>query len=178
MKNIGEEYASALYELAEETKAEDVILPQMDEISSLLAENPGYARLLDNPTLDVNERVSMANEAFSGVSEYLKNFIMILVEAKRFSCFNECAKAFSRLYDLHHNILRAEAVTASPLDAKQADAIKEKLERKTGKTVILTNTVDAGIIGGVLLKYGGEQIDRSVKSSLKAISNVISKADV
>jgi F-type H+-transporting ATPase subunit delta len=69
-------------------------------------------------------------------------------------------------------------VTASPLNAKQADAIKEKLERKTGKTVILTNTVDAGIIGGVLLKYGGEQIDRSVKSSLKAISNVISKADV
>lgn len=178
MKNIGEEYAAALYELAKEANTEDVILSQMNEISSVLTASPEYARLLDNPTLDVRERVSMAKEAFSDATEYLKNFIFLLVEAKRFSCFTECTKAFSSLYDLHHNILRAEAVTATALDAKQAEKIKEKLENKTGKTVILTNTVDPGILGGVLLKYGGEQIDRSVRSSIKAISNVISKADV
>lgn len=178
MKRLCEEYAAALYELAEENSLEDIISNQLTQIACLLAYNPDYIKLLDNPAVEKQTRVKLAEESFSGAEQYLKNFIMLLVEARRVNELEECAKVFSRIYDEKHNIVRAEAVTAAPLDKAQSARIKEKLEVGTGKTVILTNTIDPSIIGGVLLKYGTEQIDMSVRTSLNSISDLISNADI
>ena len=40
----------------------------------------------------------------------------------------------------------------------------------TGKKIILTNTVKPEILGGVMLRYSGIQLDGSVKSRLDAFS--------
>lgn len=178
MKRLCEEYAAALYELAEENSLEDIISNQLAQIACLLAANPDYIKLLDNPAVEKQTRVKLAWESFSSAEQYLKNFIMLLVEARRVNELEECAKVFSRIYDEKHNVMRAEAITATPLDKQQSAQIKEKLELKTGKTVILTNTVDSSLIGGVLLKYGTEQMDMSVRTSLNSISDLISNADI
>ncbi len=178
MKTIGEEYAIALYELAAEADSVDVILSELEAISKLLLDNPDYVKLLDTPTLEEATRLKLARSAFSDASEYTRSFLLLLVEAKRLFCFFDAYKAFAALYDKEHNIIRAEAVTATPLAAKQCEQIKEKLQKKTGKTVVLTNTVDKSILGGVLLRYDGEEIDKSLRTSLKSISDMISQANI
>lgn len=178
MKRLCEQYALALYELSEETKREEHIFAQMQEICRLLEQNPDYVRLLDNPTLEKSKRTELAGKAFDGADEYLKNLIMILVEARHLNEFKGTTEAFSRLFDKKHNILRAQALTAIELDENQKSAISKKLEELTGKTVVLKNTVDASLVGGVLLKYGGKQINMSVRSELDTLAQMINKADI
>ncbi|MBQ7822377.1 MAG: ATP synthase F1 subunit delta [Clostridia bacterium] len=178
MKNLSEEYASALYELAEENSLEDIISEQMKELSAILEDNAEYVKLLDNPSIEKKQRTELALEAFGDAQEYLKNFIMLLVESRRMSEFAGCTAHFLHLYDDKHGIIRAEAVTATALDSIQSEKIKTQLEAKTGKKVILTNTVDSSLIGGVLLKYGTKQIDMSIRTSLSSISEMIANADI
>lgn len=178
MKKLCEQYALALYELSEENKCEDLILTQMQEICRLLEQNPEYVRMLDNPTLEKSKRTELAKEAFDKADEYLKNLIMLLVEARHLNEFKAITESFSRLFDNKHNILRARALTAIKLDEEQKSAISKKLEELTGKTVILENTVDTSLVGGVLLKYGSKQINMSVRSELDTLAQMINQADV
>ena len=47
-----------------------------------------------------------------------------------------------------------------------AKAIAKKLSDMTGKKVIVKNTVDPEILGGIKLRYLGTQIDGSIKTRL------------
>lgn len=178
MKAIHESYAEALYEVAQELGITDTVLGELESVASLLGDNPEYTSLLDSPTVQTAERIEMAEKAFGSVNEYLLNFLKILVENKCVSELGKVYESFSAMHDEKQGILRAVAVTAVALSDKQAQNIKSALEAKTGKTVILTNTVDASVIGGVRLDYGTEQIDKSVSSSLKAIGTLISDTDI
>ena len=48
----------------------------------------------------------------------------------------------------------------------QLDAMKAKLAKITGKHIIIKNTVDPTILGGVKIRYSGIQLDGSVKTRL------------
>ena len=67
-------------------------------------------------------------------------------------------------------IERVEAVSAVKMTDEQIEKLREKLHALTGKTIIVKNTVDPTILGGVKLRYGAVQLDGSVKSKLDAFS--------
>ena len=59
----------------------------------------------------------------------------------------------------------------------QIKAMTAKLISLTGKKIVLKNTVDPGILGGVKLRYSGIQLDGSVKTRLdgfeKSLKSVV-----
>ncbi|MBQ4137517.1 MAG: F0F1 ATP synthase subunit delta, partial [Clostridia bacterium] len=57
MRRLCDEYAKALYEIAQEEALEDVIASQLKDISGVVSDNPEYIKLLDNPAIDKSERV-------------------------------------------------------------------------------------------------------------------------
>ena len=65
-------------------------------------------------------------------------------------------------------IEEVEAVTAVPMSERQLDELKARLAKETGRTIIIKNTVDPAILGGVKLRYSGKQIDGSVRTLLDA----------
>ena len=178
MKELHESYAEALFEVTEETGVTDTVLTELCEITSIFESNPDYLSLLDSSTVQTGEKISMIEKAFGSANGYLLNFLKILIENKCLSELSGIKDCFSAIYDEKHGILRANAVSAVPLTTEQTDKIKSSLEKRTGKSVVLTNTVDPSIIGGIRLDYGTEQIDKSVSSSLKAIGTLISDTDI
>ena len=54
------------------------------------------------------------------------------------------------------------------------DALSKKLESITDKTVILTNRIDENLIGGITLRYGGVQLDDSIRSRLDKLRRSLS----
>ena len=178
MKELHESYAEALFEVAEESGITDTVLTELGEVAFILESNPDYLSLLDSPTVQTGEKISMIDKAFTQANGYLLNFIKILIENKCVSEISKIKDYFSAIYDEKHGILRATAVSAIPLNREQADKIKASLEARTGKSIVLTNTVDPSIIGGIRLDFGTEQIDKSVSSSLRAIGTLISDTDI
>ena len=160
------EYGKALFLITEEDRLSDKVLADLKTAERAFKENPDYVKLLDSPALSKEERVELAGKAFSGLNDSLINLIKIMTERRSVRLFVKAAEEFYSLYDDSRGILRVEAVTAVPLSEGQRKNMTAKLGASLGKTVILLNTVDPSILGGVKLRYSGTQLDGSVKTRL------------
>ena len=163
------EYGKALFLLAQEDGTTAVIAEELESVREILRENPRYEKLLDTPALSKEEKLLLIDRAFSTLNENLVNLIKILCEKHSVYQFARIAGAYIALYDESRGIERVEALTAVAMTPKQIDALTEKLSASTGKTVIIKNTVDASLLGGVVLRYAGKQLDGSVKARLSAL---------
>lgn len=164
------EYANALFTLASEECAIEEVREDVDSANLAFKENPDYIKLLDTPALTKAEKLTLIDGAFSSLHYSVKNLIKILCEKHLVHTFKEIASAFLYLYDEYSGIERAEAVTAIPLTEEQKNAITQRLAEVTGKKIILKNTVNPEILGGVMLRYSGIQLDGSVKSRLDSFA--------
>ena len=160
------EYASALFLLCKEENTIDTVAEELCALKQVLAENPEYTKLLDTPAMKKEERLALAEAAFAGFSEYLLNVILILAERHLSSGLPRLCDEFAALFDEERGILRAEAVTAVAMSDEQVKRLAEKLGGSTGRTVLIKNTVDPAMLGGVKLRYGGTQLDGTVRASL------------
>lgn len=167
------EYGKALFLITEEDGTSDKTISDVKTAESVLKSNPDYVKLLDSPALSKAERVGLADKAFSGLEQNLSNLLKILTEKRAVHLFCQAAKAYYALYDESRGILRVEAVTAIPLSEKQAKAIKDKLSASLDKTIVLNNTVDPSILGGVKLRYMDVQLDGSVKTRLDKFEDAL-----
>lgn len=170
MTQLAKVYGSALYELCAEEGADKEILEQLETVSALFAENPGYVKLLDAPTVPKKERTALVDEALGGKAHaYLVNFIKILCERGELSAFSDCAAAYTAQYYEAHGMVKAVAVSAVALTEKQQQALKDKLHKVTGKEILLSCKTDASVLGGVRLSMDGYQFDSTVKHKLDDI---------
>ena len=66
-------------------------------------------------------------------------------------------------------MIRAEAVSAVPLFENELEKINVELEKITGKSVKTENRVDKSLLGGLILRFEGRQIDASLKTRLEGL---------
>lgn len=163
-------YGEALYSLAREEQLDQRILEELEMTAALFRENPEYVHLLSLPSLPKQERCGMLDESFRDrVHPYLLNFLKILVERGAPAELDGCREAYRQHYNEDHGILEVTAVTAVPLEAGLLQRLHQKLEEKTGKTVLLSTKVEPDVLGGVRLEMEGRRLDGTVRSRLDAI---------
>ncbi len=167
---VKNEYGSALFILAKEESDIDNIKNDIETAFAAIKGNPDYVKLLDTPAVSKAERLRLIDEAFSSVHYSVKNLLKILCEKHAVYSFGSVKAEYDRLYDEFYGIERVEAITAIALSDSQSAALKKKLSDMTGKKIILKNSVKPDILGGVILRYSGTQLDGSVKSRLNAFA--------
>lgn len=171
---IAQTYALSLFEVAEETKKEELLLTELEEVCALMQEHPQFLELLSSPMVSKAERASLVDEVFEGkIDLYLLNFLKVLSEGGRVQHLSHIEKEYRELYYLRENIQEAVATTAVPMNEEQKAKLIAKLEKSTGKKILLKNEIDTSLIGGVVLKIGNRQMDDSVKSRLEGVRRQI-----
>lgn len=160
------EYARALFLLTEEDGVTDNVVADAATLKGALLANPDYVKLLDTPALTKAQRLDMLSATLSGLDWRLANLVKILTERHLAHLAVRLIDAYCDMVDEARGILRVEAVTAVPLSEAQSKALTVKLSARTGKTVIVKNTVDPSVLGGVKLRYAGIQLDGTVRSRL------------
>lgn len=164
-------YGGSLYDLAAEEKLTGVILEQMQGIRRLFGENPDYLRLLAEPSIPKTERTGMIEEAFGAQAErYLVNFLKILCERDILAEYTGCCDAFVQRYNADHDIAEAIVTSAVALNDAQAEALKKKLEKLSGKKVSLIRKTDASVVAGLRVELEGQLLDGTVQGRLAGIS--------
>jgi len=162
------EYGRALFMLALELGALEEIKNDAYTVKAVLEGNPEYKNLLDTPAISKEEKLSLADKAFGGLHFSVSNLIKILSERHSVRAFSEIYTAYLTLYNEHMGIEEVEAVSAVAMTNGQIEALKAKLVAETGKKIVIKNTVDPTILGGLKLRYSGKQIDGSLKTRLDA----------
>ena len=129
---------------------------------------------LSNPTVSKDKGkkfvVSILPKNFN---QSLKNFFELLVDNSRIIFFEEILKQFHNLKNEHNKILEAKILSAFELLENQKDSIKERLEKKFNKKVVLSCSVDKTLIGGVTIIIGDYVVDGSIKRNLEVLKNSI-----
>lgn len=159
-------YGDALFMLAKELDEIEEVKSDFDTLDEAIRKNAEYLKLLDTPSLSREERVKLVDSAFGVLNKNLVNMLKILAERRLVYLVSEIRKAYVFAYDEHYGIERVEAISTIPLSAEQLNKLQLKLEKVTGKQIIVTNTIDPTILGGMKLRYLGIQLDGSIKTKL------------
>lgn len=167
-------YGGSLYDLAAEEQLTDVMLTQTKEVRKLFQENPDYVKLLSEPSIPFEERKGLIETAFgTQVERYLVSFIKLLCERNLLGEFAGCCEEFVRRYNLEHGIVEAVVTSAVALSSEQAAALKDKLEKVSGKKVDLKQKTDPTVLAGIRVEMEGKQLDGTVQGRLSGISRRI-----
>ncbi|RGY01296.1 ATP synthase F1 subunit delta [Blautia sp. OF03-15BH] len=164
-------YGESMYELALSEGLSGEILEEMKVIRRLFQENPDYVHLLSESSIPGNERIDLIETAFGKQAErYLVNFIKLLCEKNLLREFGGCCDEYLRRYNQDNGIAEATATSAVPLTEAQAEALKQKLEKLSGKKISLSLKTNPSLLGGVRVELEGKELDGTVKGRLDGLS--------
>lgn len=174
MTQTGRLYGGSLYDLAAEEQLTDIYLEEMQAIRDLFRENPEYLGLLSEPALAKEERLGLIETAFGNQAQrYLVNFLKILCERGLLKEFAGCTEEFTRRYNLEHGIAEAVVTSAVDLTEAQINALKERLEKMSGKKVSLSCKKDPSVVAGLRVELEGKQLDGTVQGRMSDLSGRI-----
>ena len=176
MTELAKRYGGSLYELAAEEKLADELLQQLQTAVDSIQAEPQYLRLLATPSVPKKERCALLAQAFEGAHPYLVNFLRLLCEEDLIAELPGCLRAFRDRYNADHDILEVTAVSAVALTAPAREKLLAKLQTMTGKNIVLTETVDPSVIGGMRLDMGGTRLDGTVQRHLERLREEIDGA--
>lgn len=168
---IAHRYAQALFDLALKRNELDTLA---EEIQSLLAFYKGswlFRALLENPIYRSQQKLQWLRPVLADkVSVLLWIFIELLTRRGREYLLNETCEAFLDLYDTHKNRLRVHVRSAQPLADSVRGRLVERLRSAFGvQEVLLTETVEPSLIGGLIVEMGTRAADLSVRGRLQEI---------
>ena len=176
MSEISNEYAKALFMLASEKECTENYKNALEKVEEVFKENPVYVDFLYTFSIPLEERLNALEKAFSDfIPRDVLSFLKILCEKKHIQEFCECAKYYYTLYNELDKISNVKVTSAIELSDIEKAALKETLEKKYEKTVVIDYIVDESIIGGLILEADGKIIDSSIKKHLKDMKDVINK---
>ena len=69
----------------------------------------------------------------------------------------------------HENVLEVQVATAVDLPKKLETLLQQRLEKLTGKRILLRTVTDPTLIGGMVLTMGDRVIDGSIRTFLQAL---------
>jgi F-type H+-transporting ATPase subunit delta len=106
---------------------------------------------------------------------FTRNFLSVLIDHHRIGMLGQIREAFESEVDQRLGFVRAEVVSAQPLDAPQAEALKAGLTSMTGKQINARFQVDPSLIGGVLARIGSTVYDGSIRGQLENLRRQIAQ---
>ena len=172
-------YAKALYKFAVDKGAQKDVYTYMQNIENAFAANPRLQGTLANPFVKADAKgklVSAAAGPGAEKSAVLDDFVKLLVDHRRIDILREIALAYTRLYRKENNIYAVRITSAAPLSDKDAQRIRDLVEKHLhGATAEYTYTVDPDIIGGFVVNIENERLDASVRNELDQLRLILTK---
>jgi F-type H+-transporting ATPase subunit delta len=171
-------YASALFELANETNAIDSVKADLERFEALASESPDLTRLIRSPVFSADEQLHALSAVLerAGIGGLAAKFLKLITTNRRLFAVRDIVKGFRELVADHKGEATAEVTVAEPLKDEHVAALKSALKAVSGKDVDLNIKVDPAIIGGLVVKLGSRMVDTSLRTKLNAIRHAMKEA--
>jgi F-type H+-transporting ATPase subunit delta len=171
-------YATALFELALEANATDAVRGDLDRFAALLDESPDLMRLVRSPIFTSEEQVRALRAVLDriGLSTLTGHFLLTVAHNRRLFAVRDMIRDFRELVARHNGEVTAQVTLAQPPREHHLAAIKEALAAVTHKKVQVNVTVDASLIGGLIVQLGSRMVDTSLRTKLQMIKHAMKEA--
>lgn len=132
----------------------------------MIADVPDLEAVLANPETESRVKADVLDRILGSFDEMVRNFVRLVVEKGRAGEIREIAAAFADLIAAQAHVLDVEVTTAHALSEADFQKIVADIERKSGRPVQATRSVDPDLIGGIVLQAGSMRLDASVRGRL------------
>ncbi|WP_028574097.1 ATP synthase F1 subunit delta [Desulfonatronovibrio hydrogenovorans] len=178
---VARRYARALFALGQKQGDKELKAYGEDlaKIISALEGTPELVRVFRNPIFTVAEKKGILKQILAKLKPgpVISNFCYLLADKGRLDCLPEIQVYYSKLLDEFEGIVRGEIVTAVKLADNMKQEIAGKLEKQSGRKVVMDYNVDQDIIGGLMLKVGDKVLDASIRAQLQILKENIKRGE-
>merc|ERR1712227_110943 len=169
-------YSAALFSAASKNKALDTVEGDLKKLQGAMKSDARFSQFLLDPTVKTGLKIDGLTGASKklGFNDLTKNLLFALAENNRVGYLDAVVSSFGALMAAHRGEVVCSVTTAKPLDA----AIKKEVEGfvKGNQKALINYSVDASIIGGMVISVGDKFCDMSMSSKLKKYSELIKGA--
>lgn len=170
---IARPYARAAFEYAQAHNA----LKQWSDalsIAASVAADRNVMRLLNNPRVSPTQLVDLiADIAGAKFDAASRNFVATLASNRRIALLPKIAAMYEALRADVENRAQVDVTSAAPLNEAQQQRLVSALKKRLNRDVQLSLSVDPGLIGGAVIRFGDMVIDGSVKVRLARLASEV-----
>jgi F-type H+-transporting ATPase subunit delta len=166
LATVARPYAEALFRVAQsgDMNAWSALVSELAQVGA----NPDVQSFAQNPNVSEAQLAdTIASLVKSPLSPEAKNFISMLAENARVVLLPEIGVQFNELKNAQEGAADALIFSAFEISGDQLASLSATLEKKFGRKLNPTVTVDPSLIGGVRVVVGDEVLDTSVRAKLQ-----------
>jgi F-type H+-transporting ATPase subunit delta len=176
---VARPYARAIFDIA---LAADSLEPWSAGLAAAgaVASDSSARQFLSRPELGTAEISEFMGSVLDSVSQAAifgspegRNLLKLLAENDRLGALAEISAQFDQLKAEQENRVSVTLVSASPVDAAQAEKISSALSRKLGRSVDLALELDPSLLGGAVIRAKDMVIDDSLQTRLRRLASTL-----
>jgi F-type H+-transporting ATPase subunit delta len=173
--SLGGRYATALFELARESKTIDAVEASLATVRQALIDSADFKSLTTSPLIrraDAAKGVAAAANAMK-LDPITTKFLGVLAQNRRLAQLPAISRAFRGLAAAHRGETTAEVTSAHPLTAAQVTELKQQLRQRIGRDVAVDLSTDPALLGGLVVRIGSQMIDSSIRTRLNTLAHAM-----
>ena len=176
---VARRYAKAFFSLGVKEKAADTFGKDLEGIANAMDVSPELSKLFKSPSFNTQEKKAVLKDVVAKLkmAPISVNFLSVLADKGRLDCLSDIQKTYSELLDQALGVVRGKLTTAMELPVSRHGDIKAKLEKKSGKQLVLDFGVDPAILGGMVLRVGDKVLDASLRAQLQLLKEQIKRGE-
>ena len=166
---LARRYAQVLIAIGKEDNAHERYGQELRNALSFFNANIELYKFLLNPIYPLSERAGLIDSICEGIgaADVLKKFLALLVKRRNIKLLADIAAAYRRLEDEMSGRVRAGIEAPFPPSEEIFASVKERLEKETGKEVVLSFIKNPALIGGFIVRVGNTILDASISAHLE-----------
>lgn len=167
---VDRRYASALHVAASRADVVERVAEDLSLIRRTIQENEQLRNLLlERVTPDATKKRVLQKLFGPHLDMVTLRFLDLVVDKRRENILETVEFAFRKIAEEKQGVQKAQVTSAVPLSDSDRARTVSVLEKLTGRKVLLEETIDPAIIGGLVVRVGDRVYDGSLKGSLQQL---------
>lgn len=169
-------YAEAFFHAIEDDDFEECF-KDFEAFSAIYFGYDGLREILNHPTIHMNRKIEMLQRIFGPQARRLVvDFLCLLIKRERINHFEGISNEVERFYRRKNGIRGIVVRSALPLQKDERIRLREVLTQKFGR-VEIREIVDKAVVGGLVVHFGDQVIDESLRSRIKQLRELMIRVD-
>ena len=173
-------YGDSLFDVAVELDKVDALFEEAKAVADVFETNKEFTDFLNHPKIDKDTKIKVTEQSLENfVSKEMVGFIVTIITKGRVNDIPDIFRYFIGKVKEYKKIGIAYVTTPMELN----EAMKAKVEKKLLDTTEYVSfemhySVDASLIGGMVIRIGNRIVDSSIKTRLAELSRELYKVDI
>ena len=173
-QQLGRLYAQALIGAAASAGAIDEVVGQFADFVKAISEHSVLREVFASPRIKVDEKIRVLERLIGQqVNPVLLRFLKVAADRNRLGFLSEMSQAALEMRDEAMGRVVAFVRTATPMNDQLRGEVRDQISRTVAKEVVLRESVDSTLIGGVVVRVGDTVYDGSIAGRLQRMKQSV-----